>query len=46
MWPEKLPVEEWERVIADATTQQTWMLQSDRKMQPFQFQRTGSPQAH
>lgn len=39
MWCEKPPVEQWQRVIADPTTQQAWMIQSGKRMKQFQFRR-------
>jgi hypothetical protein len=39
MWCEKPPVEQWQRVIHDPTTQQAWMIQSGKRMKQFQFRR-------
>ncbi|HEY6411602.1 MAG TPA: hypothetical protein VIY29_29440 [Ktedonobacteraceae bacterium] len=39
MWREGPPVDEWQRVINDPTTQRAWIIQSGRTMQQFQFRR-------
>jgi hypothetical protein len=42
MWRERVPLEEWQRIIADPTTQHAWIIQSGRKMRAFEFRRDGS----
>jgi hypothetical protein len=39
LWRESPPAREWQQVIADPATQHAWMLQSGRKLKPFQFHR-------
>jgi len=45
LWRESVPLEEWQSVIADASTQHAWIVQSGRKMRQFEFRRSGSPLA-
>ena len=42
LWRESLPLAEWQRIIADPTTQRAWIIQSGRKMHQFEFRRDGS----
>lgn len=42
VWHEQVPLDEWQRIIADSTTQHAWIIQSGRKMHEFQFQRDSS----
>ncbi len=40
LWRESVPLAEWQRIIADPTTQHAWIIQSGRKMRAFEFRRT------
>jgi hypothetical protein len=42
MWRESVPLDEWQRIIADPTTQHAWIIQSGRKMRQFEFRRNNS----
>ena len=39
MWRERVPLDEWQRILDDPTTMQAWIIQSGRKMRQFRFQR-------
>ena len=39
MWRESPQVSEWQRVMNDPATRQSWMIRSGRKMKYFQFHR-------
>jgi hypothetical protein len=45
MWRESVPLEEWQAIIADPSTQHAWIIQSGRKMAAYQFQRGDSRSA-
>jgi hypothetical protein len=45
MWRESVPLDEWQCIIADPTTQHAWIIQSGRKMHQFEFRRTSSSPA-
>jgi hypothetical protein len=40
MWRESVPLEEWQRILADPTTMHAWIIQSGRKMRRYEFRRT------
>jgi hypothetical protein len=40
LWRESVPLDEWQAVIADPSTQHAWIIQSGRKMRAFEFRRT------
>ena len=40
MWCERVPLDEWQRIIADPSTQHAWIIQSGRKMRAYEFRRT------
>jgi hypothetical protein len=42
MWCEGVPLDEWQRIIADPSTQHAWIIQSGRKMRQYEFRRDGS----
>ncbi len=42
LWRERVPLDEWQHIIADPTTQHAWIIQSGRKMRAFEFRRDGS----
>ena len=43
LWRESVPLSEWQRIIADPTTQHAWIIQSGRKLRQFEFRRDSSP---
>jgi hypothetical protein len=45
MWCEQVPLSEWQRILADPSTQHAWIIQSGRKMREFEFRRSDSPLA-
>mgnify|MGYP001438361766 CR=1 FL=1 len=42
MWRVSPPLEEWQRVISDPSTQTATMIESGRKMKQFQFRRNAN----
>ena len=45
MWRERVPLDEWQRILDDPTTMQAWIIQSGRKMRQFRFQRNSASPA-
>lgn len=40
MWRESPPIDEWQQVTNNPSTQQAWIIRSGRKMKQFQFRRS------
>ncbi len=40
LWRERVPLDEWQAIITDPSTQHAWIIQSGRKMAAYEFRRT------